>query len=133
MLSSAGSLLVTWSAARQPGPTFVFRLSTGPFRCLLLQHTTVCLHAKQPTQCYKMSRSALYLHALVCNDSANSAAIVDAYLYFYGITAVKPGDISLLLKSRWFKDDLFFVRLILGVNDDVCSFFISMHMCYVLI
>lgn len=72
-----------------------------PLGDLLLRHTTVHLHAKQPTQCYKMSRSALYCHAVISNDSAKCVAILNAYLYFYGIAAVKSRDISLLPKSRY--------------------------------
>ena len=91
MLSSAGCLLVTWSASCQP---------LGPYNCVpdrrvappppprmpysynILQCN---LHAKQPTHCYEVSE--LYLHALVSNDSANDGAIFNAYLCFYSVIA----------------------------------------------
>lgn len=41
-----------------------------------------------------MSRSALDFHAEVSNDWATSVAIFTAYLYFYGIAAVKSRDFS---------------------------------------
>lgn len=52
-----------------------------PLRCLLLQHTTVLLHARQHTQCYKMSRSALYFYALVSKYSANSVAVFNICIF----------------------------------------------------
>lgn len=101
-----------------------------PLGGLLLRHTTVHLHAKQPTQCYKMSRSALYCHAVISNDSAKCVAILNAYLYFYGIAAVKSRDISLLPKCRYLLK-WFFLCMRVGVFCIFCIIFfsISMHMC----
>lgn len=96
MLSSAGSLLVTQSAARQPGPTFVLQPLTGPsdaYSYNILLH----LHAKRHTQRYKMSVSALYLNALVSNDSAYSVAIFKAYLYFCGNATITPRQVQIVV------------------------------------
>lgn len=54
MLSSAGSLLVTWSAARQPGSTFVLQLSTGPlvaYSYNILQCTSMPNSPLNATRC----------------------------------------------------------------------------------
>lgn len=85
MLSSAGSLLVTRSAARQPGPTSEIQLSagsSGAYPGNILQCTSM------PNSPANATKSALYLHAFISNDAANSAAIFTPYLCLYGIAMV---------------------------------------------